>query len=196
MKKKTPKKTMPTITLSDLYRKFGRRAELVLSDYLSLQPRKKGEQRSFQILAPLPNGETYTRMEAATFRKPLADQVKEAYVEFGQIRDSLEEWYKGMPKGFQIADHGKQIKKCIERMEHLCDHEPPVPKDVRDVQVVFVPEAEESLDGRPEKRDNAVKRLKACLSVLEEEDAENKFVEVLKDSIKSASAIKFPSMFS
>lgn len=189
------KKGTPTITLSELYRRFGRRAEVVLADYLSLQPRKKGEQRTFQIRVALPTGENYTRMEAQTFRKPMGDQIKEAYAEMALIRDELEEWFQGMPKGFQVAAHGKQIKASWDKMDDVVAHEPPIPKDVKDIPVMFVPEAEESLDGRPEKRDNAVNRLKACVDALAEEDENHKFIAILKKCVKDASAVKFPSMF-
>ena len=74
----TPTKKTPrgagVVTITDLTRRFDKRADVVLAEYLEPLPREKGEQRAFRIKVPLPNYEHFVRMQAAVFRRPLTEQ--------------------------------------------------------------------------------------------------------------------------
>src|SRR5690606_38339644 len=129
-----------------LTRRYDKRADVVLAEYLQPLPREKGEQRAFRVIAPLPNRESFIRMQAAIFRTSLAVQVDEAYNELRALADSMDEWYNSLPAGFRVAEHGKQIEACRDEMQAIVGNKPNVPKGVSDVRVLFVPP--ENPDGR------------------------------------------------
>src|SRR4051812_39825435 len=109
------KESVPTITLNELLRRYGRMADVVLKDFIrSIDG--KGTQRKFLILATLPSRENYLRMRSVEFSKPLAKIVESAFLGLEGLREELETWYNSLPAGFKAAKHGKTIKAALDCM--------------------------------------------------------------------------------
>lgn len=178
-----------TTTLPELWGKYGRGAEIVLSDYLHA-----GEKGTYHLLANLPSREIYQRMESAVFSLPLAEQVQTAIDELITLYLEMHDWFVSMPKTFQEDAHGKLVAEARDALEEVIANVN-VPIDIK-LSVMYIPKRiGMGKAHRAKRRDCAVARMQACITAIKEIDEGEELIMTLTKRIKLAKGVKFPSRF-
>lgn len=194
------------ITGTALKKRYGVHAPAVLGDRLERMPRNKGEWEKFKVKADLPTVEEFNDLRSAKFTTDVESLIDDAFTEFEDLRDGLQEWFDSMPENLQSGQKGEDLQSAIDTLDSI--ERPDVPEFIGNIATVFIPS--EKITSRPDRRDNAVSELQTAVEMIQDamddEESEVKFTDDQKEEMQAlidnienaygeAEGVEFPNMF-
>jgi hypothetical protein len=180
---------------------FDRYAETVLRDYMEQQERKKGERRKYKITKELPTKEEYAKLRTGRFTTTIGDLLTDAFSEFDNLKDELQDWYDNLPEAFQTGDKGQQLEEAISNLDNISEVE--APQDTEKLSLVHMPIL--NVSSRADRHSEAVSMLQTIVAWIEEleEDTYDKDIhddldqlkQDLEEQLSNAENVDYPGMY-
>lgn len=108
----------------------------MLEGYVQRLPRVKGQQKTFEILASLPDKDEYLQMKQNHFTKTIEQLAWEAYEAVSDIRVDVEGVYYDTPEEEQDSDDCQALLDTVAQLESIERDSPFIPDAISSLQIV------------------------------------------------------------
>lgn len=182
-----------TISILFLNKTYGKHALQVLADHIEEKPRKRRQQRSYELLKELPSQEEYDKLRSKKYETTISSLVSDAFSGFENLASELREWYDNLPDSFQQGDKGSTLDEAATTLEGL--NQPDI-GELGENKLVFLPDL--NITSRSARNAEACDMLNTVINWLQENhkiDGAEDLESELESAVSDAENVEFPGMY-